>query len=404
MAEMNQSSSQRGIMFIDLLKLLGGLAVFIPLIAGMLQYRQSVQQDLDQNFRSVIEKLSSQNREERLAAASSMGTFINKDGKYYNEATDILINRLSIELDYNVLNAIKASLEKIEKEDYNKVITKLLDIERNIFIQENALESWKDNAKDAFEESEKRYLSREALFKQYKSDVDKEMLDNLKKDMNVRWETYSNRVKDFKELTMHKQVVSDFLSIFLKLTRTYPIEGVEFFRNSMNYVTMIELNLIKAKFIRSAFSSSNILNSDLDGSTILHTVFSFSDLTNSRFVNCNIKASLFDQAELRNVDFSGSELKDVFFAGSEMTGANFRSVRNLIPIYFYKARNIDKALFDPEFKKELDEKLPKVSEDEFKDYVKNSELIDLRVTEIFETLDKLRTTDIQQEEESLGAF
>jgi hypothetical protein len=403
MAEMNQSSSQRGIMFIDLLKLFGGLAVFIPLIAGYFQYRQSVQQDLDKNFRSVIEKLSSENREERLAASSSIGTFITKEGKYYDEATDILINRLSIELDYNVLNAIRASLEKIEKEEYRKVIDKLLDIERNIFIQEYALKKWKDEAKVAFEESEQRYLNRESLFKQYESTVDKDMLDNFKEDMNLKWETYSNREKDFKELTMHKQVVSDFLSIFLKLTRTYPIEEVEFFRNSMNFVTMIGLNLINSKLTRSAFSSSNLLNSDLEGSTIIHTFFSFSDLTNSRFANCNIKASLFNDAILRNVDFSGSEFKDVFFAGSELTGTNFSGAKNLRPLYFYKAQNVDKALFDLEFKKELDEKLKNISEDEFKDYVENSELTELSVDEIFKTLDKLRTTDIQVEE-SLGVF
>lgn len=121
----------------------GSIGLLVPLWGAMLQYQQSVQQNLDQNFRSIVENLSSENKENRLASAANMGTFIKKaafgKGKYYDEAVDILINRLSVEIDYNVANAINGSLEKIYeakryKKEYKRVIEKLLTINRNTFI------------------------------------------------------------------------------------------------------------------------------------------------------------------------------------------------------------------------------------------------------------------------------
>ncbi len=165
-AQAEGSQSKRSFEILNVIKFVGGLAVFIPLMTGILQYRQSVQQEQDKNFRAVVGKLSSANREERLAAAANMGTFIKKDGKYYNESADILINRLSIELDYNVLNAIRASLERIEKEDYEKVIEKMLGIERNIFIQEYALRLRRDDAKNRYGQSVGEFADAEKQFRQ----------------------------------------------------------------------------------------------------------------------------------------------------------------------------------------------------------------------------------------------
>lgn len=146
-------------MLATVLKVLAGLAVLVPLAAGYFQYRQAVRQDMDNDFRAVIGKLSAENREERLAAASSIGTFIVKGGAYYDEATDILINRLSIELDYNVLNAVRGSLLKIEEPEYKRVIEKILDIERNMFTQEYVLKTWLNEAEKSWVQSKTDYLN-----------------------------------------------------------------------------------------------------------------------------------------------------------------------------------------------------------------------------------------------------
>lgn len=384
------------------------ISVLITLITAIItanyQFIENRRKSSDENFRSIVTLLSSENKEERIAAASNMGTFIEKDfylleGKYYDEAVDILINRLSIELDYNAVNAIIGSLQKVQKvkkKGYGEVIKKVLDINRNIFIQEYALKTWK-------EDSGKEYFpQRENFYRAVKEKTDKKILENMEEEMNIKREVYLNREMDFGELKMHRQVTADFISSFLGIIiKSIPIEKreklelkLEFDKNSLNSVLMTELKLNNSTFKRSALSVSTILDTEFDGSTIIDTVFTFSDLTKSSFKDCKITASLFDQATLKGVNFSGSksEFKDVFFAGSDLTGADFTGVKRLEPIYFYAVEDeyIKKAKFDDQFKIDLDEKLPKITEDDFKKYVENSELSKTRKKDLFLTIRELR--------------
>lgn len=111
-----------------IIKYIGMIAIIIPLLLGYFEYRRSVQQDNDNNFRIVIEKLSSDKITERLAAATSLGTYLKFGDDYYEEALDILINTLSIELDYNILNAIRGSLEKVGISERKRIIQQLLNM------------------------------------------------------------------------------------------------------------------------------------------------------------------------------------------------------------------------------------------------------------------------------------
>lgn len=382
----------------DILKIVGAIGgaigVFIPVMTMVLQYRTSTQEKLDTNFRTVVEKLSSEKNEDRLASASSMGTFIKKGvfkkGNYYNEAADILLNRLPIELDYNVLHAIIGSLENVEKEEYRKVVGKLLAIERNFFNQEYPLKQRYENAKKAFEDIEAELKEMENQYKETRSDTEKTKFDLLKDESVYKWKTYQKREAEYKELEMHQQFISDAVSNFMgRVTKTFPIEGINFFRNSMNKVTIIEINLPNAVIEKSAFSRSSIFNTKFTGSKIEDTVFTFSDLTKSIFADCTIATTLFDQTILKNVIFSGAEFKDVFFAGSDLSDTNFKGSTGLKPVYFYKAANIDKALFDDAFKKDLDEKLKKTTEDGFIHFINESELSSQRKRDVFNTLDEL---------------
>jgi hypothetical protein len=273
----------------DLLKILGALAVFIPLVTGVIQYRQSVRQELDKNFQSIVENLSSQDREKRLAAAANMGTFIKK-GSYWpyvftksggentDNAIDILINRLSTELDYNVLNAIKGSLLKMDKEGYKKNIEKILGINRNMFIQNYAIDTWKKDSQKEYYEKEKLYKDLVLMGKK----EDRVVLDNIKEEMEIKKGIYFDREKDYLELKMHKQVTADFISvIFLEVkkevTKKSPIEELDFYQNSLNNALIIGLNLNKSKFEKSALSASTIEDTKFDNSTIIDTVFTRSD-------------------------------------------------------------------------------------------------------------------------------
>lgn len=395
MAEKKKGFFGTKMTFKDLLKLLGSLAIFVPSVSGTIQfldYTKANQQASDENFRTIVEKLSSQNRDDRFVAASNIGRFIRKgfffkDGYYY-EAVDILINRTSIELDYNVFPVIFDSLQKIDDKEY--VIKKLLDKNRNIFIQEDTLNTWIKEAKRDLEKEEREYIKREALLEKYKSGVDKIILDNLKENMKQKLEIFNNREKNLNELKMHQKINVDFISLFLKESKNLEKLMLNFYQNSLNRLLLTGVNLSNARFEKSALSASVIEDNEFYGSTIIDTVFTFSDLTKSSFKYCTITASLFDQAILNDVSFSGSELKDVFFAGSDLSGADFRGARGLMPIYFYAAKNIDKAKFDEEFKNNLFNELPKIIEDDFKKYIENSELSKTRKEDLFLTIKELK--------------
>lgn len=376
----------------------GAIGVFIPLMTLVMQYRTSTQQRADENFRSVVEKLSAEKSEDRLASATSMGTFIKKGvfkGKFYDEAVDVLLNRLPVELDYNVLHAVTGSLERAETGEYKKIVGKLLAIERGFFIQEYPLRHRYENARKAFETLEAELREIESQARETRSDAEKVRLDYVKEESARKWKIYQKREEEYRELEMHQQFISDAVSIFLeRITKTVPIEGLSFFRNSMNKVAILEINLPNSTIEKSAFSKSSIFHTKFNGAKIEDTVFTFSDLTKSSFADCAITSSLFDQTTLNRVDFSGAEFKGVFFTGSDVSEANFKGSRGLKPIYFYKAKNIHKAFFDEGFRRELDEQLNGMTEETFINYVNNeSDLSSQRKKDIFNTLEELSSKE-----------
>ncbi len=303
-------------------------AVFIPLMVAALQYEQSVQDKSDENFRALIEKLSAGNTNERVAAATSMGTYIKKGGPFYDQAIDVLVNTVSIELDPNVLNAIRGSLEKIDKKDYKSVIEKLLAIDRNLFIYEYPTNSWKNDINT----SEKKIY--EALAQENESKVNKIILDNLEKDLKQKQEMYSKFENEYNDLNLNKEFVVNFISSFLNSIES-PITNLNFYRNSMSYIVLGDIELTRSRIDRSSFTDSTIANTTFDEVTIVKSVFTFSKISQSKFVDCKIESSLFDQVIFEDVNFSGCEFKEVYFAGSDLTKVNFKNVKGLKEIYFY---------------------------------------------------------------------
>lgn len=392
-AKRKKEVSKRAITFSDLIKFIGVLAVFLPVWKVILQYRQSIQQGMDENFRAIVERLSSEDKEKRLAAASSIGTFIIKGGKFHDDAIDILINKISIELDYNVLNTIRGSLKKIEKEDYKKLIDKLLGIERTFFIQQSLLKDWRDNAKSTYEESKEKFLERADLVENNELDVEKQILSNLKNEMNLKWKIHYERERDYNELLMHHEVLIKFLSIFLRVTEYHHIEGLKFFRNTLEGVQMLNLNLSNSDIKYTVFYDQGIWNTKFDNSAMFAAWYENIDFMNTSFTNCKISHSFFNHSTLPNVDFTGSEFKHVFFIGSDLTKTKFNNVEGLEPINFFAAENWDKAIFDPEFKNELEEKLENITEDEFIEYFENIvELSDEIKKELYSALDNVRVS------------
>lgn len=372
------------------------IGVFIPLMSAILQYRQSVKQEYEKSFRAIVEKLSAGKKEERVAAASSLGTFIRKSGflrkrgPFYDESIDVLVNTISIELDHNVLNAIRGSLEKIESKDYRDVIQKLLAIDTNFFVYQYPLEGRIKIAMDDIERNKKEFYKVEASFKENGSKVNEIMLNNLEKDFLMKQEMFSGFERNLAELKYNDEFVTNFISSFLNATG-FTIKHLKFYRNSMNRIVLSDLELKQSNIYHSAFSYSTISNAIFNDVTIINSIFTFSGITKSKFINCSIESSFFDLVFFYDVDFSGSKFKEVFFTGADLTGVNFKDTTGLKIMYFYKAKNIDKAKFDNEFKKELDEKLKQITENAFIEYVNyGSKMSQERREDIFKSLNDVK--------------
>ncbi|MEK7482693.1 MAG: pentapeptide repeat-containing protein [Planctomycetota bacterium] len=374
----------------DISTLIAILAFMIPIVVGLFQYRQSVQQNQDKNFREEIVKLTSKEREERLAAATNMGTFIVKGNRFYEEVVTILVNRASVELDYNVLSAMVGSLRRVDRGEYRGIIQNLVDIERSFFIQKYPLKKWRDQTDVNLKKVQTEFKKIEDAHKTNGLEYEKVMLDNLNKEIQLKWVDFLFHEKNFNELEMHSQAIGDFISTFLGVvTKSFPISGLEFNKNSLNNTIMEDISLIKSNFKASAFSSTQILQCRFDESSFINTVFTYSPLMSTSFRNCKLFSVLWDYTNLTDVDFSGSEFDDNFFMGADLTRANFRKTKGLKPVFFYLARNVDKAHFDGNFGKEIQSQLLQMTQAQFEDYAFKCNITKQRRDALFFSLDDL---------------
>ncbi len=385
----------------ELAALITAIGIFIPLIIALIQRGQSIQQEYEKSFRAIVEKLSAGKKEERIAAASSLGTFIkksgfiiNKRGKFYDEAVSVLLNTVSTELDPNVLNAIRSSLLKIEKKDNRGVIQRLLDIDRNFFVYKHPMTSWIKTTNDDTNRSEKEYTDKETSSKEDGSKVNRILLDNLKKDIIQKHEMHFKFEKDLTGLNINEMFVTNFICSLLKPIDY--IDNIEFYHTAMNEIALTDFELKQSKIRKADFSKSAIDNIRFNNVIINDSIFKGSRITKSKFIKCKIDSSSFDQVNFEDVDFSGSEFKDVYFTGADLTGVSFKDTKGLKGIYFYKAENVDKAIFDDKFKKELDETSKHITTDDgFKEYINNeSDLSKEHGEHLFTTLEELKLKSV----------
>ena len=258
--------------------------------------------------------------------------------------------------------------------------------------------------KDTNKYPEKRIEDSETVLTNDSMGVDKITVDIIrgaqKEEIEEKWKLKDIRERESKELRWHREFVTKIFASFLGdiARRSYPnpIEGLEFYLNTLWYVIFSDISLKDSKINKSAFSYSTITNSVFTNSTIIDTDFAFSDITDCDFSDSEITASLFDQVvSLKGVKFNGTKFEDVFFAESDLTDADFTGAKGLKPIYFFKAKNIDKAKFDEGFKSELEDKMGRIDEIGFKDYIKNSTLSKSRIDDLLRSL-TFRLNDLSE--------
>jgi uncharacterized protein YjbI with pentapeptide repeats len=383
---MEEENIKREFAFADVIKFIGVIGIVTPLLLGYFQYQRSVQQDKDNYFRVVVEKLSSEKKAERLSAATNLGTYLISDSDYYEEAFDILINTVSIELDYNVLNAIRGSLEKVEISERKRIVQKLLDIDRNMFIYEFPLGSRFDNAEANLRASEEK-LKNSTIMLSSSIDVNKVILNQSAEDLKIKNEIKINAEKDYNELSTHQLLVASFVGLFLNSSRTYSIENLDFYQNSFNKLVWLNFQIPNSRMENSAFSQMALTNVDLSLSKIIGTTFQATSFSNCSFAGSEITATNFTSIYVKDtIDFNGAKFDDVFFLGSDLKYSNFKGAIGLKPIYFYKVKNLEEVQFDDEFRRELDRELKLITNEQFIEYVYNCKLIELRAEELKDVL------------------
>lgn len=380
----------------SILKFVGAVVAALPLLLGFLEYKKSVKEITDKSFREIVAHLSSEKKTERLASATNLGTFINEDNQYNNDAIDILVNMILIESDIDILQAISSSLKKVEPTEYETLADKLIKLDSVSFTYQDSLEY---KLKYQINSNEKQKSDIEKLQNKIAQDEKELKFTNI--GDKLLFESYQANYKDnlkkqkelddlLKKNKYRKELISNFTINFLANARKYPITGLELYQNSWNYVVLMDLKLPEINIKNSALGLSTINGADFHKANIISSAFSFSSIKNTNFSGSTISTSIFDSIEsLKGTDFSNTTFKDVFFAYSNVSGANFTGEKGLHPMNFYKATNLEEARFDNDFKKKLDEyHLESVTVDDFKKYVTNSSLGKLRRDELFETINQ----------------
>lgn len=360
--------------------LITALGITIPLIIAVIQYRQTANQKEDSNFRSIIEKLSNKNMDVRTAAATSMGTFIGKKGKYESEAVAILCNRLLIELDYSVLNAIRGSILNVKNR--RKVFENLLLLEHLTLNKDKILRDQLENDSSDLE----RYSGNQ----------------NLKRDSVLYVNSLNHFIQstqNYHQSSMNNRVLSDFIGTYLQLLSTDSVvSDLRLFQNSLNSCILVGCKLKDCYMSHSAISDARLDSFIIGNSLIESTVFTGSNITRSTLKNNTMRECVFDQTFLVSVSFDSSTFRNVFFIGADLFDVSFRGVNGLNVLNFFMARNLTKAKFDSSFHALLFDSLKTITSSDVINYVRSqSVLLSTRQTEIIE--DALRA-EIQFKNES----
>jgi hypothetical protein len=382
---METVKKKREITLADVIKFIGVIGIVTPLLLGYFQYQRSVQQDRDNNFRVWVEKLSSEKKVERLSAATNLGTYLKSGDDYYEEALDILINTVAIELDYNVLNAIRGSLEKAGILERTRINQKILDMDRDLFNFDYPLKTWLGEAEVNLKKSEEKMKYETILLGNNNIEVNKLILNPLAEDLKIKNEIKINVERDYNELSAHNLLFATFITLSLELSRSNPIEGLSFYLNSFNYLVWLNFQIPKSRMENSAFSAMAISNVDLSRSIIIGTTFDATSFSNCSFAESEITATNFTNLDVKDeINFSGAKFDDVFFQGSNLKYSNFKGAIGLKPIYFYKVKDLEYVQFDADFRSELENEL--ITDEQFVEYVRNSKLITLRKNELIDAL------------------
>lgn len=369
--------------FTILAGVLGTVAAFY---SGFIRYRKEKQIDM---FRENIKSLFSEKRDEVLGAVATLGIYKSRN-EYEKNVIDVLINRLYGELDYDVTNAIADVLSQYNNADeFNYIFKRLIEINRNYFVQTYPIGSRKTDLETSFNKLNKEL---------------KEIGEKIKSEPGSKDELYEARVKLIAKrydeiqqqgyvhevkLKWHKVIMADTLGLLLykaKLQNQSENLRLNFHQNDFNYAYHSGYDLVNSSFKNVAFGRGSLDEIKMRNVTIKDSTFDYSWFRKCRFTGGTIDSTLMTVQEMVEVVFEDVSFNDTFFIGVRFVNCRFKNCTGLQPLHFHKTAwnglEIEGCSFTPD-------QIAATEETSVKAAIENSSMTTLRKGELLKVLSEI---------------
>jgi uncharacterized protein YjbI with pentapeptide repeats len=335
-------------------------------------------------YKETIKNLFSTDKEEVMAAIATLGVYANRR-KYKKSTVDTLINILYTELDYDISNAIIGVLiQSGKKREVQYIASRLIEINRNFFIQSDPLKQREEDIRRRIEEAGMvKNEPKNEVAANEKTNGEKQTGTNNGKDEQLKKLEEMNQFR----LKWHKLVTADVLSMILnKATKLGigPELKLEFYQNDFNYCYLAGFTLEGFKISHSAISSGNIMDLKLANlDRIYSSTFAYSLISDCTFSGGTISGSSFCGCNFENVLFDNVEFRDSFFFKARLRNCNFKSVKGLKPEQFYLAEIFPDTNFHGAIS---NEEIVQLTPERVRDYLLTSSIPDYRYNEVIQYL------------------
>jgi hypothetical protein len=383
--------------FEDLIKIIG--PILTVLIPGYIGYRQYMTQKNENAYSANLKMIYSPRKDEVLAAIADLETF-RSSPKLQKITTNILINRLYTELDYNVCHAIANQLvTMIRREDtarLNEIIDRLIGINYNYFSQGYSLKGRIHDLEKTFNELEINYV--EQLKNKKDEMVVIGLLDDLKMTTQQKWKELQSTKDENAKILWHKQVMADTLGIVISRATASGFHNIKahFSANDFNFCTFRKIFIHECKMEKSAFGQALFQDVSLDNVLLEDNTLSNSLYENTVFKNGVIRATTFHGSSFNNVKFENIVMIDTCFLNCTFDNCYFKLNDEVDPAWFFNSNFFNTSFLG--VKLNILEEVKRISRNQFLNKLKNSKFFDTRKKDIEEFLNS--TKDISGPETS----
>ena len=121
---------------------------------------------------------------------------------------------------------------------------------------------------------------------------------------------------------------------------------------------LINANLSRANLSGANLSGADLINANLSGANLSRANLSRANLSGANFSGAYLRGADLSRANLSRANLSraylsGADLSGADLSRANLSGANLINAKNITPEQIKPARNWDKAIYSPEFRKKL---------------------------------------------------